>query len=55
MISSARRSVLCARSISPSRIATRRLAQEAPGAVVEHHDQLPGRGREDRALTVGLR
>ncbi len=32
-----------------------RLAQEAPRAVVEHHDKLSGRGGKHCALTVGIR
>ena len=54
MIASARLSFSL--GLQPGALAHRALglAQEAPGAVVEHDDELLGRGRQDAGLAVGV-
>ena len=54
MIASARRSFSPASAGTAVAHGDGRLGQEAVGAVVEHHDELLGRGRQDGALAVGL-
>ena len=53
MIASARRSFSPA-SRHGCRASRGRLGEEPVGAVVEHHDELLGRGRQDGALAVGV-
>ena len=53
MIASARRRRSCACGVVALAHRARGLEQEAAGAVVEHHDELPGRRGEDALLLVG--
>ena len=55
MISSARRSVVVGALDLAGAHRDRGLAQEAPGAVVEHHHELLRGRREHSTLSVGLR